>query len=64
MLREHLTSRSRNRLLSVKKRNNEKMARKKKSFPTYKNVVFCFSLLFGPLLLSKLITFIFLVHFK
>jgi hypothetical protein len=44
------------------KRSNEKLARRKISFPTHK-MRFFFSLL-GPLLLSKLITFSFLVHLK
>jgi hypothetical protein len=47
-----------------KKRKNEKIARRKISFPTYKPCFFFLFLLCGPLLLSKLITFLFLVHFK
>jgi hypothetical protein len=43
---------------------NEKISRKIKSFPTYKRHFFFFFLLFGPLLPSNLITFIFLIHFK
>jgi hypothetical protein len=47
------------------KRTNEKIARRKTSFPTLKMCFFhIFSLLFGSLLLSKLLTFSFLVHFK
>jgi hypothetical protein len=44
------------------KRNIEKIARRKISFLTHKTRVFF--LLFGPLLLSKLLTFSFLVHVK
>jgi hypothetical protein len=43
---------------------NEKISRKKKSFPTYKRRFFFFFLLFGPLLPSNLIAFIFLIHLK
>jgi hypothetical protein len=46
-----------------RKRNNGKIARKKKTFQLTKWVFFFF-LLFEPLLLSKLLTFSFLVHFK
>jgi hypothetical protein len=42
------------------KRNNEKIARRKISFPTYKTFFFLLALL----LFSKLLTFLFLVHFK
>jgi len=45
-----------------RKRSNEKIARRKKSFPTHKTLFF--PVVFGPLLLSKLLTFSFLVHFK
>jgi hypothetical protein len=38
-------------------RRNEKIARRKISFPTYKTCFFSFFFLCGPLLLSKLITF-------
>ncbi len=44
-----------------RKRNNEKIMRKKKAFQFTKCVLFFH---FGPLLLSKLITFLFFVHFK
>jgi hypothetical protein len=47
-----------------RKRNNEKIARRKINFSTYKMQFFSFFLLFGPLLLSKLLTFSFLFHFK
>jgi hypothetical protein len=43
------------------KRSNEKIARKRISFPTYQMHFF---LLFGPLLLSKLLTISFLIDFK
>jgi hypothetical protein len=47
------------------KRRNEKIARRKISFPTHKTrFFFLFFLLFGPLLLSKLLTFSFPIHFK
>jgi hypothetical protein len=45
-----------------RKRNNEKLVRRKISFSTHK--IRFFSFLFEPLLLSKLLTFSFLVHFK
>jgi hypothetical protein len=45
---------------NVKERSNEKIARIKISFPTYKTFFF----LFGLLLLSNLITFLFLIHFR
>jgi hypothetical protein len=41
-------------------RSNEKVTRRKISFPTYKTWVF----FFGPLLFSTLITFLFFTHFK
>jgi Trk-type K+ transport system membrane component len=41
------------------KRSNEKITRRKISFPAYKTCFF-----FGPLLLSNCITFLFLIHFK
>jgi hypothetical protein len=44
------------------KRSNEKIAKRKISVPTYKAQFFF--LLFEPLLFSKLITFLFFVHFK
>jgi hypothetical protein len=40
-----------------RKRNNEKITRRKISFPTYKLCFFKFFLHFGPLLLSNLIVF-------
>jgi hypothetical protein len=43
------------------KRSNEKIARRKISFPTHKILFFSF---FGPLLLSKLLAFSFFIHFK
>jgi len=43
-----------------RKKNNEKITRRKLSFSTYKMIFFLF-LLFGRLLLSKLLTFSFLV---
>jgi hypothetical protein len=46
-----------------KKRNNEKLTRRKTSFSNLQNIFFFFFLLFGPLL-SNLITFLFLIHFK
>jgi hypothetical protein len=47
-----------------RKRSNEKIARRKnKLFQLTKRVSFS-PLLFGPLLLSNLLTFSFLVHFK
>jgi len=45
-----------------RKRSNEKITRRKISFPTYKTLFF--SLLFEPLLFSNIITFLFFVHFK
>jgi hypothetical protein len=46
------------------KRNNENNSKKKNKTSNSKNVLFLFPL-FGPLLLlSKLLTFSFLVHFK
>jgi hypothetical protein len=45
--------------------NNEKVTRREISFPTYKTLFFSFFFsLFGPLLLSNLITFLFLIHLK
>jgi hypothetical protein len=46
-----------------RKRSNEKITRRKISFSTY-NAFFKKVLLFGPLLLSNLITFLFLYNFK
>jgi len=45
-----------------RKKSNEKIIIRKVSFSIYKLFFFSF-LLFGPLLLSKLLTFSFLVHF-
>jgi len=42
--------------------SNGKLTRKKKSFSNLQNLTFFFPLLFGPLLLSNLITFSFLTH--
>jgi hypothetical protein len=42
------------------KMKNEKITGKEISFPAYKTFFF----LFGPLLLSNLIIFLFLIHFK
>jgi hypothetical protein len=47
-----------------RKRNNEKIERRKVSFATHKTHFFFVYFLFEPLLLSKLQTFSFLVHFK
>jgi len=44
-----------------RKKNNEKITRKKKAFQLTKCVLF---FLFEPLLLSNLITFLLFVHFK
>jgi hypothetical protein len=44
-----------------RKRINEKITRKKKPFQLTKLFFFFF---FGPLLLSNLITFLFLIHLK
>jgi hypothetical protein len=46
------------------KMSNEKIARRKISFATHKPRLFLFFLLFGPALLSKLLTFSFVVHFQ
>jgi hypothetical protein len=47
-----------------KKKSNEKITRRKISFPTYKTLFFFFFFLpFAPLLLSNLITFLFLINF-
>jgi hypothetical protein len=46
-----------------RKTRNEEIARGKISFPTYKMHFFS-PLLFGSFLLSKLLTFLFLVHVK
>jgi len=43
-----------------RKNNNNKITRRKISFPTFKT--FFFLLLFGPLLFSNLITFLFFIH--
>jgi hypothetical protein len=40
-----------------RKMSNEKIARRKISFSTHKTRFFSFFLVFGPLLLSKLLTF-------
>jgi hypothetical protein len=45
-----------------RKMNNEKIIKREISFPTYKTRFFF--LLFGPFLLSNLITFLFLIRFK
>ncbi len=50
-----------------RKMNNEKITKTQISFQTYKTrffFPFFFFFLFGPLLLSNLITFLFLIHFK
>jgi hypothetical protein len=48
-----------------RKRSNEKITRKEINFPTHKTFFFPpFSPLFGPLLLSNLIFFLFLIHLK
>jgi hypothetical protein len=48
-----------------RKMNNEKVTIREISFPTYKTCFFfLFFVLFGPLLLSNLITFLFLIHLK
>jgi hypothetical protein len=46
------------------KRSNEKITKRKISFSIYKTFFFPFFLLFGPLTLSDLITFLFLIQFK
>jgi hypothetical protein len=46
------------------KRSNEKITRREIIFPTYKTHSSPFFPLFGPLLLSNLIVFLFLIHFK
>jgi hypothetical protein len=45
-----------------RKKSNEKIEKNKNSFSTYKTSFFSF--FFKPLLLSNLITFLFLIHFK
>jgi len=51
-----------------RKRSNEKITRRrrrrKKKLSNLRNTFFPVLLLFGPLLLSKLLTFSFLVHFN
>jgi hypothetical protein len=47
-----------------RKRSNEKITRRKISFPTYKTSFFFFDVLFGPLLLSNLIAFLYFIHVK
>jgi len=47
-----------------RKMSNEKITRREISFPTYKTRFFFLFFLFGPLLLSKFVTFLFLVNFK
>jgi hypothetical protein len=47
-----------------RKRSNEKLKRKKLNVPSYKTFLFPFFLLFRPLLLSNLITFLLLNPFK
>jgi hypothetical protein len=47
-----------------KKKSNEKITRRKISFSTYKMHFILFFSLFGPLQLSNLVTFLFLIHFK
>jgi hypothetical protein len=42
-----------------KKSNNEKITEREISFPTYKTHFFLLFILFGPLLLLNLITFLF-----
>jgi uncharacterized membrane protein len=48
------------------KRSNEKDNKKKNKLSNLQNifVFFSFSFPFGPLLLSNLITFLYLIHFK
>jgi hypothetical protein len=47
------------------KRSNEKFYKKKNKLSNFKNMFFFFIfLLFGPLLFSNLITFLFLIHFE
>jgi len=52
-------SSSKNHLWSAKEKEKWKITRKI-NFPTYRTHIY----LFGPLLLSNLITFLFLIHFK
>jgi hypothetical protein len=48
-----------------RKRSNEKITRKKKKLSNLRNAFFFFCLLlFGPLLLLNIITFLFLIHFQ
>jgi hypothetical protein len=47
-----------------RKRNNEKISKKKNKLSNSKNMIFFCFLLFGPLLLSKLLTFTFTIHFE
>jgi hypothetical protein len=46
-----------------RKMNNEKITRREINFPTYKFYLFIY-FLFEPLLLSNLITFLYLIHLK
>jgi hypothetical protein len=58
---------SRNNFELQMKRSNEKIVRRKIAFQLTKHFFFSFFLfffLFGPFLLSKFLTFSFLVHFK
>jgi len=50
-----------------RKMSNEKITRREINFPIYKTCFFPFkkkNKIFGPLLSSNLITFIFIIHFK
>jgi hypothetical protein len=49
-------------IFEVQRKRSNEIKFKKKSFPTYKTCLFFH--LFGPLLLSNLITFLFLIHFR
>jgi hypothetical protein len=47
-----------------RKMSNEKITRKEINFQTYKTFSFFLFFLFGHLLLSNLITFLFFIHLK
>jgi hypothetical protein len=47
-----------------RKMSNEKIIRREISFPIYKTRFLFPFFLFGPLLFSNLITFLFFIHFK
>jgi hypothetical protein len=47
-----------------RKRSNQKITLKKKKKFNLQNALFFFFLLFGPLLLSNLITFLYIIYLK